>query len=855
MLTTLLYSQTSDDFKDGNFTTNPTWTGSQDLFIVNSDFQLQLNDTEENIAYLSTPSNIIEETEWRIWVKLKFSPSGNNNAKYFLVSDNKTIENSLNGYYLQFGEAGSDDAIELFRQNETEITSVCRGRDGAISSKFEVGVKVTRTEGGLWKLYVDENGGVDYQFQAEGFDNTHTTTSYIGILCKYTSSNSTKMYFDNVYAGPIIIDNDPPILQTAVADSDSTLALFFNEYLNEESAAIISNYSVNMLIGNPVNAFRDNDDGSITHLVFSQKFISGNNYTISVSGVKDLAENTMEDTQKEFTFYRPQPYDIVINEIMADPSPTVGLPDYEYIELYNTTSSAIDIDGWRLVIGTTEKEFLQKAILPDSFLIVSKEIAFPEFYTYGDFYGFSSFSLTNSGQTLELISDEEITISKISYNNTWYNNPDKEEGGWSIEQINHQNICSGSENWSASTNPEGGTPGKRNSIANEIILLPEVKQITIVDKNILHVVFNQNMDETSLTTLLNYSVNSEIGNPKYVYIMVDEPQKAELHFSDPFHEGFVYQLTIRKDIKNCMQLEMDADTIVEFGIPETAIWNDVVINEILFNPWTNGEDYIEIYNRSEKICDLSGLVIGSVKTSPPNPPDTSYYDIVSDQFLLIPETYMALTISPDAVKNQYFTSNPNGFIRMDKMPSLNNDDGFIFIQNKQNTFIDSLQYSEDMQFPMLNYFDGVALERINPDASSYDNNNWHSAAESVGFGTPAFQNSQYISTINSIPDEVTIVPEIFSPNNDGYDDVINIEYKFDKPGYIMSVEIYNSNGYPIRNLTSNEYLGTSGSISWDGINDSNSKAPTGIYIFYITVYDAEGNVKKYKKTGVLAVKL
>lgn len=855
MLTTLLYSQTSDDFEDGNFTANPAWTGTQNLFIVNSDYQLQLNDVEGNTAYLSTTTSIIDNTEWRIWVKLNFSPSANNNARFYIVSDNENPELPLNGYFLQFGEAGSDDAIELFRQDGIELTSVCRGNDGAISSSFETGVKITRTDGGLWKLYVDENGGIDYQLQSEGTDNTYTTTSFIDISCKYTSSNSSKMYFDNVYAGSIIIDNDPPILLSAIADSDTTISLVFNEYLNEESVAIVSNYSVNMSIGNPVNAYRDDEDGTIAHLTFSQKFTSGNNYTISVSGVKDLAENIMEPTQKEFIYYQPQPYDVVINEIMADPSPTVGLPDYEYLELYNTTSSPIDLDGWKLFIGSTEKEFDHKTIEPDSFLIVAKEIAFPELYQYGSFYGFSSFSLTNSGQTLELISKQGITISMITYSNIWYNNPEKEDGGWSIEQKNAKNVCSGSENWSASINPEGGTPGSTNSIANNMILLPEVKQITIADENILHITFNQNMNEESILNQLAYTVNGDIGNPKYVYTMVDEPQKAELYFENKFHTGLTYELTISKTIMNCMQLAMYADTIINFGIPETVMWNDIVINELLFNPWTNGEDYIEIYNRSAKICDLSELVIGSIKISPPNPPDTSYYNIVDDQFLFIPKTYMVLSISPDAVKDQYFTSNLNGFIRMEKMPSLNNDNGFIFIQNKQNITLDSLHYSEDMQFPMLNYFDGVALERINPDAASNDNNNWHSAAESVGFGTPAYQNSQYVSTIDIVSDEITIAPEIFSPDNDGYDDVINIKYKFDKPGYIMSVEIYNSNGYPIRKLINNEYLGTEGSISWDGINDNNSKAPTGIYIFYITVYDTDGNVKKHKKTGVLAVKL
>ena len=98
-------------------------------------------------------------------------------------------------------------------------------------------------------------------------------------------------------------------------------------------------------------------------------------------------------------------------------------------------------------------------------------------------------------------------------------------------------------------------------------------------------------------------------------------------------------------------------------------------------------------------------------------------------------------------------------------------------------------------------------------------------------------------------------PEIFSPDNDGYNDFISIKYTFDQPGYNMTTKIYNSNGHLVRNLVNNEYLGTFGSVNWNGIQDDNTKAPIGIYVFYIQIFYLEVNVKQYKKTGVLATKL
>ena len=119
------YLAVFDDFEDGNFTENPSWKGTQNKFKVNSDKQLQLDDSMEAEAYLSTSNAISGDTEWRIWVKLGFSPSANNNARIYLVSNQENLSGTLNGYFLQLGESGSNDAIELFKQEGESESSVC----------------------------------------------------------------------------------------------------------------------------------------------------------------------------------------------------------------------------------------------------------------------------------------------------------------------------------------------------------------------------------------------------------------------------------------------------------------------------------------------------------------------------------------------------------------------------------------------------------------------------------------------------------------------------------------------------------------------------------------------------------
>ncbi len=851
----LLQAQVFDDFEDGDFSQNPPWTGTDTTFIVNDDKQLQLKATTAGISWLSTPNSMISETEWHFFIKLSFSPSSNNNARFYLVSDQQDISQPLNGYFLQFGESGSNDAIELFRQDGENDISVCRGTEGFISSSFAMGIKVIRDGAGNWQVYADPTGGENYQPQGEGSDNTYTSTSYTGMYCKYTVSNSTKFYFDNIYIGDIIIDNEPPVLLSVSADTDSTLILAFNEGLEQESVENIENYTVDEGIGNPEYASLETGNPTQVILQFSAKFENGKSYAVSVSDIRDLSGNVMIPQQMDFTWFIASPSDVVINEIMADPSPQVGLPNYEYLELYNQTESDISLNNWTLTIGSSEKVFEDVSIGTKGYLIVAKDDAEEELSDYGPFYGFSSFSLTNSGQLLELRNNDGNLISTILYSDNWYKDPDKEDGGWSLEQINPENICSGDENWQASEDPKGGTPGEQNSVFSNLVLYPEVDRFEVFANNILHLYFNQAMEIESLAEPTAYSANNNIGNPSLVYTYENQPDFAELYFSDAFQPGVVYELTISSSLKNCRGMHMLNDTIIAFGLAEEADSADVIINEVLFNPWSNGVDYVEIYNRSEKIIDLSVLQLGTVKYSPPNPPDTFFYPVVHQQTILVPQAYALLTSSPAVVEKQYATSNPNVFIKTDPFPAYNNDEGTVILSTYAGMPLDLLNYSEDMQYPLLNYVDGVALERISFESSASDRNNWHSAAESVGFGTPGLKNSQYVDASSGEEDPIVVEPEIFSPDNDGYNDVISIKYTFDQPGYNMTVDIFDAHGRLVRKLVNNEYLGTTGAISWDGIQDDNTKAPVGIYVFYVQIFDLSGNVKHYKKTGVLVTKL
>jgi flagellar hook assembly protein FlgD len=148
----------------------------------------------------------------------------------------------------------------------------------------------------------------------------------------------------------------------------------------------------------------------------------------------------------------------------------------------------------------------------------------------------------------------------------------------------------------------------------------------------------------------------------------------------------------------------------------------------------------------------------------------------------------------------------------------------------------------------------VALERISPLRPASDVTNWHSAAQSAGFGTPAMQNSQYNTVVPS-KGKLGVAPEIFSPDNDGFDDVVTLSLDAIAPGYTANIQVYDANGRPIRHLAKNLLLGTSNYISWDGLTDDRLKAPLGIYIIVAELFDLNGQAETLKTTVVVAGKL
>lgn len=648
-------------------------------------------------------------------------------------------------------------------------------------------------------------------------------------------------------------DTTAPTIANIQILSANSIRIFFNEEIDTSGSSATSNYFIDNGIGIP-DSILFADDLIFAQLFFSTFLDTNKIYMLTISAIKDCIGNVVMNSQITFAIpVSAERYDILINEIMADPNPPIGLPDEEFVELYNHSPKAIDLNGYQLTDGKTIGILPSYLLLPDSFIILTSNNGVQYFLQYGKVLGLSLFpGLNNAGETLTIFDYSGKMIHSVDYDDNWYRDNVKKEGGWTLELIDPNSPCEGANNWRESRDISGGTPARINSVYgnNPDNIAPTLLKAIVIAKDTIQLTFSENINDLFVVNIDNFIIDNNIGKPKSVMNVFAKYNSVLLKLNDSLQHKIIYTITVR-GLKDCAGNTIGLNNSVKFGLAENADSLDIVINEILFNPKTYGSDFVEIYNRSDKIIDLREMKLANLKL------DTlsTVYFIEEESHLIFPHEYWVMSANPENVKQNYFTPNPENFIKM-SMPSFDDKFGTALLLDKNNRKIDWLQYDESWHFPLLHNLSsiGVSLERIDFDRPTQNANNWHSASSTVGYATPSYQNSQYRNS-DSNGDEIFLEPEVFSPDQDGHDDFLNIHYRLDDNGYTATIKIYDSKGRLQKNLVKNLLLATQGSFQWDGTIDQGEKARIGIYIVYAELRKTDGTVKKYKKNCVVAGKL
>ncbi|MBC8052065.1 MAG: lamin tail domain-containing protein [Sphingobacteriaceae bacterium] len=634
--------------------------------------------------------------------------------------------------------------------------------------------------------------------------------------------------------------------------SDTSISVYFNKFTDVSTGS----FSTIPSAGGIESTVFDTR-GTMATISFNNKFAANTTYKLVISNLKDCAGNSIINSELSFTTPKLPPLRtdtarIVITEIFADPSPEIKLPLVEFIELYNPGKDTIDLDGWSLSNSRTKGILKKCIILPGNYLIICNSGDTSNYDPYGKVAGISPWpALTNASDRSVLKSFNGRLVDSVYFDDTWYKSREKQGGGWSLELMDYRSACTGTQNWTASTDASGGTPGRQNSVHQLYKSTPlKITNANLIDSCTIILKFNKPPENISARTPGNYLLNNGIGSPSEVRFNTPALDEAELKFIS-ISRGKNYRISC-SDITDCSGASISpAENYAEFFYPDKIAKNDILINEVLFNPRAGGTDFVEIYNNSNKLLDLKELALASTKV-----PDSviNISPLAVSTRLFKPGDYLVLTKDPEVVKSNYRAENPEAFLKMNSMPSYSNEAGVVLLISGQ-TKIDQLNYSEKMHFALIKDPKGVSLERTSFSNPANEAGNFRSAAAIAGFATPGYKNSQFVEEMSQQSNEIELLSKTFSPDNDGFEDALFINYHFKDAGKVANVSIYSDKGVLIKKLAKNITLAAEGTLVWDGMKDDEQRAAIGIYIVYFEIFNLKGQTKKYKKACVLASKL
>lgn len=546
----------------------------------------------------------------------------------------------------------------------------------------------------------------------------------------------------------------------------------------------------------------------------------------------------------------------VINEVMYTPAD----PGNEWFELLNT-GETVDLSGWKWKDATSTLRVISALNLQlqrDSFIIICQDslkfrAQYPESGCRLIQTAWSA--LNNSGDNLILINASGGRVDSLSFATSW--------GGtsaYSLERRDPLGLTNSSANWGSCIFTIKASPGFENSIRS--------KEFDVAFRKILISPSNPVAGSyaVAMITLTNTGLNPAEGVLIKLYDdrnLDTSAQPGELIASSALStiqpgdsSGFEAQIegleAGRKQVIAIAEYPPDNDTsdnkiIQSFYVSEPGAAGSIVINEIMYDPLTGMSEWIELYNPSGTVYDLKGWKII----------DNSSEVDLSDSSLTVPPGAFLVIASDSSVIVQFrhlAERSPEVQTIIRGSLSLNNSGEKVTLTDSLLTAIDFTEYSPSMHNPDIEDPKGISLERINPSFPSIYASNWSSCTDRTG-GTPGKKNSLFTGYMPSTA-EISVTPNPFSPDGDGYQDAAVITCNFSFSSGTLRAGVYDVRGNLVFTLANNEVTGRSKDFIFNGYSDGKSRLPMGIYVVVIEAIDRDNGIPvTVKAPVVIAVRL
>ena len=530
-----------------------------------------------------------------------------------------------------------------------------------------------------------------------------------------------------------------------------------------------------------------------------------------------------------------RPGDIVITEIMAKPNPSVQLPEVEWIEIYNATDHTLTLEGCKISSSSKTGTLGDYILEPNDYAVLCSYNAMIELsaFTTKICIVESMPTLNNDGNLLTLKNKQNHTISFVEYTTDWYDSePFKADGGWSLERRDPTNPLSNIQTWGPSIDQRGGTPAEINSIACSIPdeLIPCITGFGIEENQSIQIKFNKPIqgDIIELQKSISITGNS-LNSLNFV-----EPQRQilNLYLAEPLDSTYTINITF-SDIK-CVSGWTMPDTTITIALPHQVQYMDIIFNELMPYVSNKNSKFIEFYNNSDFYLDLNNLMLSN-RDEDNNLKNSKIFCQTST--ILPPHRFMVISSDTSAI-NCALGVNPQSIYFLSNLPSMPATEGSLVLTDRNGNVIDEIHYSDTWHHPLLTNLHDISLERIDPIAPTQSPNNWSSCVHN----TAGWKNSQTINLENKKSNQYFWLENSnFSPNNDGYHDLLIIHHNLPTIGYTITIDAYTRNGTHICNITDNQLSAPQNYVIWNGTNSNNEMIPAGLYILVIQATHHDGS--------------
>jgi len=786
-------------------------------------------------------------TRWSFLVRYGYDPSSLNNWSVFLMSDSgpgsMSADGETNGFAIGVNLAGSDDTLRLWKIKGNLITTLINCR---INWQTDIGITnavkilVERSKDGNWTVSLIRMNGtlIGTTF---GIDNELFSQEWFGVFYRYSSTRDRLLWLDDInIEGTFYEDSEAPVVTRCEPSGKNSVEITLNEE-PDNGIMIPEDFSLNAEENKSLSVIRK--DNLAYHIEFTNELVNKSINSLIINKICDRSGNCSQNIKIDFTPVWAERGDVIISEIMADPLPVVSLPGKEYIEITNRTGYSFNLKNWKLSTEGQYALFPEKSIPPSGIIILctSQDTLF--FKNFGSVIGMKQFpSLTDEGRIIYISDSTGTLIHGLEYSSDWYKDDLKSKGGWSIEMIDARFPFYYLDNWIASESKKGGTPGSVNSVSesNPDISFYGIQNVFPDDSTAIHIRFSE-----PVFNLPNKIKSIKIGEKEINDVYSVDPLFREftVKLAEPLQRTELYKLEISDGIFDFAGNRMQKCDY-NFGLSEPAKPGDILFNEVLFNPLPGDPDYLEMYNCSEKVIDASRLQLISINDDSGDKSET--VPVSGEERCILPGEYYAITTGAKKISERYFSADPDHLFETGSLPSMSDDKGHLILYNRELDRIDELVYNDDMHYSLLSTHEGVALEKNDPRNESEEASNWHSAAESAGWGTPGARNSVFVD-MPSTSDKVVLSSSKITPDNDGNEDFLSIMMNLKGNGNVVSIMVFDEAGNYVRKIAANLYAGAEASFIWDGTADDGSLVNTGIYIILITLYDDTGKTAMWKK--------